>query len=125
MDTLLSGQRDSIQTEIVGKMQGVSFAHLSKPSQNTVTAQKTSFGGSKDHQSYRPLSNPSYRLDSANATSTISTAPKDVSHHVHTASFQELESGQKAAHLDQSNFLNIEECKPAEQSVSFDEVKQR
>ena len=81
-------------------------------------------------------------IDSANVTSTLSTAHREVSHHVHhTASFQELESGQKAEadntgigpvsggtsdnNAAIANWLNMEECKPAEQSVSFDEVKMR
>ena len=71
-------------------------------------------------------------MDSANVTSTISTAHREVSHHVHTASFQELESGQKAPtphnedlNATHGNWLNINECKPAEQSVSFDDAKMR
>ena len=83
----------------------------------------TSIGG-PDYHFQKHTSNPSYRLDSNNVTSTISTAHRDVSHHLHTASFQELESGGKAVE-NSGNFLNIEECKPAEQSVSFDEVKMR
>ena len=56
---------------------------------------------------------------SANATSTISTAHRDVSHHVHTASFE------LADKKDRDILLSAVEHIPAEQSVSFDDAVAR
>ena len=40
MDTLLSGHRDSIQTEIVGKLHAPSFGHQTRPSQTTMVSRR-------------------------------------------------------------------------------------
>ena len=56
---------------------------------------------------------------SANATSTISTAHRELSHHVHTASFEIADKKER------ENLLSAVEHIPAEQSVSFDDAVAR